>query len=143
MVGLNLMLAQSALAGPSFLTDDPEPTDYQHWESYLFATGDHEGGAYTINGPAMELDYGLLPDTQMSLSVPMTTVGGGGEPTVSGVGDVQLSLKYRFLHETNGWPQISFYPAITLPTGEHGFNCRCGFKRVVGRGRLTAAAARR
>jgi hypothetical protein len=33
------------------------------------------------------------------------------------LGDVQLGVKYRFLHETNGWPQIAFYPAVTLPTG--------------------------
>ncbi|MGD1089679.1 MAG: transporter [Verrucomicrobiota bacterium] len=117
-VYLNLILATRTFAGPPFLTDDPGPTDYQHWENYLFATGDHENGHYTIYGPALEINYGVLPDTQLSLSVPLTTIGGGGAPTVSGLGDVQLGLKYRFLHETNGWPQISFYPAVTLPTGD-------------------------
>jgi hypothetical protein len=75
-VCLNLILATRSFAGPPFLTDDPEPTDYQHWENHLFATGIHEGGAYIINGPAVEINYGILPDTQLSLSVPLTTVGG-------------------------------------------------------------------
>ena len=117
-VCLIVILARRTYAGPPFLTDDPEPVEYQHCENYLFATGAPEGGGYTIYGPAVELNYGLLPDTQLSFSVPMTTVGGGGAPTVYGLGDVQLGLKYRFLHETSGWPQMAFYPAVTLPTGD-------------------------
>jgi hypothetical protein len=115
-LGLHLILATRTFAGPPFLTDDPEPVDYQHWENYLFAAGDHEEGGYIINGPAVELNYGPLPDTQLSLTVPMTSVG-GNTPDASGLGDVQLGVKYRFLHETNGWPQIAFFPAVTLPTG--------------------------
>jgi hypothetical protein len=114
----SLVPAPRTFAGPPFLTDDPEPVDYHHWENYLFATGDDEGGAYTINGPAVEINYGPLPDTQLSLTAPLTTAGGDGAPTASGLGDVQLGIKYRFLHETNGWPQMAFYPAVTLPTGD-------------------------
>jgi hypothetical protein len=29
-----LLLSSSALAGPPFVTDDPEPVDYLHWELY-------------------------------------------------------------------------------------------------------------
>ena len=115
-VGCHLILATRAPAGPPFLTDDPEPAEYQHWENYLFATGDHARGGYTINGPALELNYGPLPDTQLSLTVPLTSVGGNA-PDASGLGDVLLGVKYRFLHETNDWPQAAFYPAVTLPTG--------------------------
>ena len=32
-VGLNLIPATRTVAGPPFLTDDPEPVDYQHGES--------------------------------------------------------------------------------------------------------------
>jgi len=77
-----LILAMRAFAGPPFLTDDPEPVDYQHWEAYLFGNGDHAAGGYTINGPAVELNYGVLPDTQLHLVMPMTTVGGGGAPKI-------------------------------------------------------------
>ena len=37
-VGLNLIPATRAFAGPPFLTDDPEPVDYQHF-SLLFSVG--------------------------------------------------------------------------------------------------------
>jgi hypothetical protein len=112
-----LVLPGVAFAGPPYLTDDPEPTEYQHWENYLFSMGDHEHGGYTIYGPAVEVNYGALPDTQLSLTVPMTSVG-GDTPDSSGFGDVLVGVKYRFLHETNGWPQVAFYPQVTLPTGD-------------------------
>src|ERR1022692_4307184 len=96
--GLNLIPAARSLAAPPFLTDDPVPVEYQHWEAYIFANGDHTSDGYTINGPAMELNYGVLPDTQLHLIVPMSTVGGGAAPTVSGLGDTEIVLKYRFVH---------------------------------------------
>ncbi len=117
-LGLNLLLTTRALAGPPFLTDDPEPTDYQHWENYLYATGNHQGGAYTLSGPAVGINYGVLPDTQLSASTGLTSVGGGGQPAASGLGDTQLSVKYRFLHETNGWLDAAIFPAVNLPTGD-------------------------
>ncbi len=115
--GPNLFPAACIIAGPPFLTDDPEPVDYEHWEAYLFASGDHTGGGYTVNGAAVELNYGVLSDTQLHLVVPMTTVG-GGPPAVSGLGDTEFGVKYRFLHETNGWPQIRISPMAELPTGD-------------------------
>jgi hypothetical protein len=117
-VWLNFPLALRLSAGPPYLTDDPEPTDYQHWEAYLFTTGDHAGGSYSINGPAAELDYGAFPDTQVSLGIGMATAAGGGMQTASGFGDVAFSVKYRFLHETNGWPELAVFPGLTLPTGD-------------------------
>jgi len=118
VVCLNVILAAHAVAGPPFLTDDPEPVDYQHWEAYIFATGDHTSGGYMINGPALEMNYGVLPDTQLHLVVPMSTVGGDGTPTVSGLGDIEFGIKYRFLRETNGWPQIGIFPMVELPAGD-------------------------
>jgi len=118
---LNLLLATRASAGPPFLTDDPEPVDYQHWEAYIFANGDHtSGGGYAINGPALEMNFGVLPDTQLHLIVPMTSVGGNGTPGATGLGDTEVGVKYRFLHETNGWPQIGIFPMAELPTGDAG-----------------------
>ena len=117
-VGLNLVLVLCLFAGPPFLTDDPEPVDYQHWEAYVFALGDHSGSGYNVEGPAMEMNYGVLPDTQLHLIVPMTTVGGSGTPSATGLGDIEFGVKYRFVHETNRWPQIAMFPLIELPTGD-------------------------
>jgi hypothetical protein len=117
-VCLSLILMPGILAGPPFLTDDPEPVEYRHWEAYLFTVGDDSGGAYSVQGPAMELNYGALPDTQLHLIVPFTSVGGRGVPGASGFGDMEFCIKSRFVHETNGWPQIGIFPMAELPTGD-------------------------
>lgn len=115
---LNLLLAWRICAAPPYLTDDPDPTDYQHWEAYLFTTGDAAAGNYLINGPVAELDYGVFPNTQLTLDLGLASAGGGGKPATTGFGDVALSVKYRFLQETNGWPELAIFPGLTLPTGE-------------------------
>ncbi len=117
-VCLSPIITTRIVAGPPFLTDDPEPVEYRHWEAYLFGQGDHAGSGYTINGPAMELNYGVLPDTQLHLVVPVTTIGGGGDSTRSGLGDTEFGVKYRFLHETSDRPQIGVFPMVELPTGD-------------------------
>lgn len=116
-VCLHVMLPARAPAGPPFLTDDPEPVDYQHWEAYVFTLGDHSHSGYNVEGPAVEMNYGALPDTQLHLIVPMTTVSGAGAPTVSGLGDTEFGIKYRLVQETNGWPQIGVFPFAEMPTG--------------------------
>jgi hypothetical protein len=116
-VCLCLMLSMRSFAGPPFLTDDPDPVDYQHWEAYLFTLGELSRNGNSVEGPAVEMNYGALPDTQLHLIVPMTTVGGGGLSTASGLGDTEVGIKYRFVHETNGWPQIGIFPFAELPTG--------------------------
>ena len=119
VAGVNLFFIAHSFAGPPFLTDDPEPVDYQHWEFYLFGNGDHAGiNDYTITGPAVELNYGVLPDTQLHLILPMTTVGADGTPTEIGLGDTEFGIKYRFLHETDYLPQIGIFPMAELPTGD-------------------------
>ena len=47
-------LWRSALAGPPFLTDDPEPVDYHHSEFYVFATDDQTADGRSVALPAFE-----------------------------------------------------------------------------------------
>ena len=39
-------------------------------------------------------------------------------PHASGMGDLEIGLKYRFVPETAGRPQVSFYPSVTIATGD-------------------------
>jgi hypothetical protein len=115
---LNFIATARMFAGPPFLTDDPEPVDSQHWEFYLFGNGDHAGGGYAINVPAAELNYGVLPDTQLHFVVPMLTVSPAGGSATTGLGNTEVGIKYRFLHETEALPQIGIFPMAELPTGD-------------------------
>lgn len=72
-LGCTILVAGAANAGPPFRTDDPEPVEYQHWEYYTFTTGTHVDGDTGGVAPAMEFNYGLIPNGQFHLVVPHGT----------------------------------------------------------------------
>jgi len=105
------------LAGPPFFTDDPQPVDFSHYETYLFATGDRSDGATTKNGPAIEFNAGVLKNVQFHVVAPYTAVTGNGIPTASGYGDTEVGVKFRFVQETASRPQIGIFPMAELASG--------------------------
>jgi hypothetical protein len=102
-----------AFAGPPYITDDPEPTDYRHFEIYAFSEGLVAPGHGADSAAGLEINYGALPNLQISAAIPV----GFSAPTRTGVhfelSQMEAGAKYRFLGEDEeGWtPQISFYPS--------------------------------
>lgn len=109
-------LSRTAHAGPPFVSDDPEPTDYQHYEIYLFATGSH--AAEGTNGESgVDFNYGALPNVQLTAVVPMAYSLPRDSTSAIGVGNVELAAKYRFSHQQEiGW-DIAVFPRVFLPSG--------------------------
>jgi hypothetical protein len=99
------------------MTDDPEPVDYQHWEIYLGSQFSHDADGWLATAPHLELNYGPLPNWQISAFLPLTYVEPDHESSHFGYGDTGLGIKYRFLQETDSHPQMAFYPSINVPTG--------------------------
>jgi hypothetical protein len=118
-----------ATAGPPYLTDDPVPADYHGYEAYFLVTTEKNAGVSTeTDAPALEFNWGPLRNVQASITLPYTFLTvplspssfvpqGTAGATVSGMGDTELGIKYRFLQETRDRPQIAFYPSIEIPTG--------------------------
>src|SRR5271169_4444870 len=61
----------AAWAGPPFQTDDPEPIDFRHYESYIFAASDGTAIATGTAGPATEFNWGALPNVHLHIIVPV------------------------------------------------------------------------
>ena len=112
-------LAAPAGAGPPFVTDDPEPTEYRGFEVYFFAEATHADGATQGALPGIEINYGPLPDVQLSFRLARDFEKTSGGPWQSRYGGAALSAKYRFLHEDeDGWrPQLGFFPSVEVPSG--------------------------
>ena len=53
-----LFVAFPALAGPPFLTDDPEPVEYKHWEIYLASMSEEQHGGVSMTAPHVDVNYG-------------------------------------------------------------------------------------
>ncbi len=90
-----LLIPGAAIAGPPFRTDDPEPVEYQHWEFYTFSSGTHVSGDTSGVGPAIEFNYGLIPNGQFHIVVPAAFDSPAGGPKQFGLGDTELGFKYR------------------------------------------------
>jgi hypothetical protein len=108
-----------AHAGPPFVTDDPAPTDYEHFEIYLYSQGTAAGGAKTGTALGLDMNYGVLPDVQVSVTLPVDFSAPQRTRAVFGVNDAEFGIKYRFIEESDdGWrPQVSFYPSIDASFG--------------------------
>jgi opacity protein-like surface antigen len=115
-----LLLPSRALAGPPFITDDPEPVDYQHWEFYDFSQGIRAGGATDGAAPACDCNYGVLPNVQLHVQPGIALHRDKGGPFAYGAADTELGVKYRFLEqEKKDWtPSVAFYPLLETPSGD-------------------------
>ncbi|HXN86323.1 MAG TPA: transporter [Candidatus Binataceae bacterium] len=122
VVVLWLSLPAVAFAAPPYITDDPEPVDYQHWEIYLGSLFTKQSDAWTATTPHLELNYGPLPDVQLQMIVPMVLYAPNEGGTSYGYGDTQLGIKFRFVHESEWRPQVATYPQLVVPTGSHARN---------------------
>lgn len=112
-----VLVSPPALAGPPFMTDDPAPVDYKHSEFYVFSTMDRTKDGKDTALPAFEYNYGAFPDTQLHIVVPYVTNAPNDAASQSGIGDVELGVKYRFLQETDTTPQIGIFPMAEVSTG--------------------------
>jgi len=107
------ILPVPALAGPPYDTDDPQPTDYRHWELYLFGAGARSGGAFD-GSAGLDVNYGAMRDLQLTATLPLNFTRGPGAHT--GIGDVELGVKYRFYHDDRGGFSIAAFPRLILPS---------------------------
>lgn len=122
-----LATAWPVLAGPPYTTDDPEPTPTGHWEDRLFFNGLQSPGL-TTGQTGFDFNYGGAKDLQLTLLVPLDYQNGG--KTFAGMANIQLSAKYRFLHQSDhSWvPDVALFPEVILPTQAHAFGpARIGF----------------
>jgi len=106
-----------ALAGPPFITDDPEPTDLGHWENYSFVSGVHTPGQ-TTGQAGLDLNYGGFKDTQLTAVIPLDYDNG-----LAGGGDVELAIKYKILHQSPGTltPDVAVFPRLFAPLQDSRF----------------------
>src|SRR5665213_3663272 len=125
-------VSTTALAGPPFQTDDPEPIDFRHYEFYTFAASDGTPVETDTVGPAVEFNWGALPDVHLHIIVPAAAILPANNPSVApagagprafGLGDIELGIKYRFVREAKHRPMIGTFTMFEIPTGNAARGC--------------------
>jgi hypothetical protein len=104
-----------ALAGPPYFTDDPEPTDYQHYEIYAFTNGMNAQDG-TSGESGIDFNYGGAPNLQLTATIPLAYDFPAAGASALGPGNVELAAKYRFLTQQNFGLDVAVFPRVFLPS---------------------------
>jgi hypothetical protein len=116
MCGALLCLAAApAMAGPPYKADDPEPTDYQHFEIYTFSNGTVVRGDTSGEG-GLDINYGGAPNLQLTVTLPIAYDFPSPGSAAAGGGNIELAAKYRFLTQQNFGVDVAVFPRIFLPS---------------------------
>ena len=124
------LVCDKAHAGPPFRTDDPEPVAYGHFEFFTFSEGTHTKDETSGALPGAELNYGLIPNGQLTIGGEAAFSSAGEGASRYGFGDTNLSFKYRFIEESSFSPQVSIFPEIDFPTGSRPRGLGVGHVRI-------------
>lgn len=110
-----LLAAGPAVAGPPYVTDDPQPTDAGHFEIYAFNQGTNVRGD-TGGESGIDFNYGGAENLQLTAVVPLAFDAPSGQPLIMGIGNIELAAKYKFLHQNDdGW-DVAVFPRVFLPS---------------------------
>jgi hypothetical protein len=113
-----LTLGRPAVAGPPYVSDDPQPTDYRHFEIYTFGSGTAARGG-TSGAAGVDFNYGVAPDLQVTATLPAGFDSPVGGKTSVAPSNIELAAKYRFLHQDSfGW-DVAVFPRVFLPSGSN------------------------
>jgi hypothetical protein len=112
---LLLGIVTPAVAGPPYLTDDPEPTDYKHFEIYTFSSGNvtKEG---TSSEAGIDFNYGAAPNLQLTAVLPAGYDFASASSTMAGLSNIALAAKYRFLAQDVAGVDVAIFPSVFLPS---------------------------
>lgn len=128
LVALVLISSASAIAGPPFQTDDPEPVEFRHYEFYIFGSSDGTPVETDFSAPAAEFNWGAAPNLQIHAVLPLGAIlpsgnpaylPGGTGPNAYGLTDLEIGAKYRWVKETKYRPMIGTFTMIEAPTGSY------------------------
>lgn len=111
--------ANIVFAGPPYITDDPEPTETGHWETYAFGGVTKTAGSFD-GSTGFDLNYGAVPDIQLTATLPIEFTRSSGA-TRTGAGNLEVGVKYRFYQNAATGVSVAIFPRVFLPTASHGF----------------------
>lgn len=115
---LSLTNGKVADAGPPFLTDDPDPVHYQHWEFYISSQNVFNTRTNFATGtlPHFEINYGVIPNVQLHTEIPLNYNYSSPHLMPYGYSNTEFGIKLRFVKETKNCPEIGIFPIVEIPT---------------------------
>lgn len=94
------------------ITDDPGTPGNGHWEDNFAITFEHRPGEWSIESPAIDLNYGLGDHLQLTLQTADVILKRAGHGPVDGPGGTEAAVKWRFFDEDRDGVSMSVFPRI-------------------------------
>ena len=104
-----------AQGGPPLVTDDPGTPGNGHVEFNLSVEADRaaEGTGYDV--PRADLNVGAGPRVQLKAELPWRVTSAPERSAESGIGNVSVGVKWRFVDRGDDGLTISTFPQLTFP----------------------------
>jgi hypothetical protein len=107
------LCASAAIAGPPMVTDDTGTAAPGVLEIIVYAAGESRDAGESVQGPALDLAYGLSDTVEVSLTIPRQRAKDAGEASVTGWGEAIAGVKWRFHEGAN--TAIAVAPSLSIP----------------------------
>jgi hypothetical protein len=102
-----------AQGGPPMITDDTETVPKGHFEinnAFTMERG-RDDSLYSV--PLVDFNYGLNKRMQLKIEMPWLLLHNNGQPSVNGVGNANIGVRWRFRDENEKHRfALSIYPAF-------------------------------
>ena len=89
-----------------------------HWEFYVSSQSQFSDNNVDATLPHFEINYGLVPDVQVHLIVPMEFAKRESSTEYSYV-NTELGVKFRFINNIDTSFQVGIFPIAEVPTGKN------------------------
>jgi hypothetical protein len=103
-----------AQGGPPLATDDPGTPGNGHFEVNIALEAERALDGTAYDAPGVDINYGVGDRVQLKLEIPWRIATAPSHPTRTGVGNVILGVKWRFVDRESGRVAISTYPQVAL-----------------------------
>jgi hypothetical protein len=94
------------------ITDDPGTPGNGHWENNLAISFEHRPNEWSINAPAIDLNYGWGDHIQLTLQGGPVLLKRSGHGSIGGLGGTEAAVKWRFLDEEKSGFDVSMFPRV-------------------------------
>src|SRR5262249_60099863 len=79
------------------ITDDPGTPGDGHWENNLAIAFEHRPDEWSIDAPAIDLNYGWGDHIQMTFQTSLAVLKRSDHGAISGMGGAEAAVKWRVL----------------------------------------------
>lgn len=94
------------------ITDDPGTPGNGKWEINLAVAFEHRPNEWSLDAPAVDLNFGWGEHVQLTLQTSAALLKRGDHGLVGGRGGAEAAVKWRFVDEEKSGVDVSMFPRI-------------------------------